>query len=120
MKKVNARWLVNGGLDRDAENYIQHLEAVDLPRLERSCRIARRLVDIRDRSEDPKPWFYAGLFSLATTAEAERFAGRHPLTLAAISPVPHPGEANRSPATLGIILRIREALARVRQDAAED
>lgn len=30
---------------------------------------------------DPKPWFYAGLFSLATADEARRMLASHPLTL---------------------------------------
>src|ERR1041384_2872948 len=34
--------------------------------------------------EDPKPWFYAGLFSLATVEEARRFLANHSFTLSAI------------------------------------
>lgn len=34
----------------------------------------------RDQREDPKPWFYSGLFSLATNDEARKFLAEHSLT----------------------------------------
>lgn len=39
---------------------------------------------IRGPLEDPKPWFYAGLFRLATPAEVRRFLSTHRTTKAAV------------------------------------
>ena len=108
---------MHGGLDRDAENYLRHLEETDPARFERSCRNARRLTDLRKRSEDPKPWFYAGLFSLATPEEAERFAGTHWLTSVAIAEE-DPRLTAESAELVEKLGRIREALARVRNETA--
>src|SRR5687768_2219458 len=52
-RKLNSSWIVQAGLDRDAEDYMRHLETSDPPRLERSCQNARLLVDQRPHSEDP-------------------------------------------------------------------
>ena len=70
------------------------------------------------RSEDPKPWFYAGLFSLATPEEAERFAGTHWLTSSAIAEEQDPRLTAESPELIEKLGRIREALARVRREVA--
>ena len=110
---MNARWIVHAGLNRDADDYMRYLEATDPARLQRSCRNARLMVGVRDRTEDPKPWFYAGLLSLATAAEAEQFAGRHWLTYAAVSREPKPCPYENSDAALEKLYRIREALARL-------
>jgi hypothetical protein len=76
-RRVNSRWIAHHGLSGDAELYMDHLGASDKDRLVRSCRRARKLVGERMGQDDPKPWFYAGLFSLATAEEAGRFlAGR--------------------------------------------
>ena len=39
---------------------------------------------LRHQLSDPKPWFYAGLFSMATAAEAARFLENHRTTRAAL------------------------------------
>src|SRR5690349_13116146 len=72
-RKVNSSWIVHSDLDRHAEEYLAHLESSDPLRLELSCENARALVKLRDPFEDPKAWFYAGLFSLATPEELDRF-----------------------------------------------
>lgn len=78
--RINERWIVHGGLRSNARDYLAHLEAVDLERMHRSCGMAMRVVRERRELEDPKPLFYAGLFSLATEEEAERFLAGHVLT----------------------------------------
>jgi hypothetical protein len=122
VRTVNARWLVHHGLREDAAAYLDHLAAVDPSRLQRSCRIARGMVRRRGSVSDPKPWFYAGVFSLATAEEGRRFLAGHEFTRAA---VPHLAEALASDftpdrvgePTWALIERIRAAVGEV---AAED
>jgi len=114
-RRVNSRWIVREGLRASAAAYLDHLASTDGERLLRSCRRARRLTDRFGSDEDPKPWFYAGLFSLATRDEVTRFLTEHPFTLAAI-----PGEEGAMPGFLAPdsvakttwekILRIREGV----------
>ena len=116
---LNTRWLVHGGLDRDADAYIRHLEALDPARLARSCEHAWRMLNLRNEcAEDPKPWFYAGLFSLATNAEAERFLQRHCLTRAAVAPDAGPPREAMSAATMQKLSQLRNALARLADGTA--
>lgn len=113
--RLNARWIVHHGLDKRAKAYMDHLARVDPARLERSCRLAYRLAR-QAAPEDPKPWFYAGLFSLATVEEAKEFLTNHWFTVSAIPSLP----AGICPATVGDaigqagrnkIARIKQALA---------
>jgi len=78
--RINRRWIVHGGLSDSSAAYIGELSQSDPARLRRSCRLAMDLVHARPAQADPKPWFYAGLFALATPAEARRFLQQHPLT----------------------------------------
>ena len=84
VRAANARWLVHHGLREDAADYLDHLAAVDPGRLKRSCGIARSMVQRCGSASDPKPWFYAGLFSLATAEEGRRFLSGHKFTRMAI------------------------------------
>lgn len=95
-RRVNSRWIVRESLRESASRYLEHLERADPDRLRRSCLRARRLTDRFGESEDPKPWFYAGLFSLATPDEVEGFLTGHLFTLATI-----PGLAGAIPGFLG-------------------
>lgn len=79
-KRANARWIVHHDLSRNAETYLAHLAREDQSRLTPSCRNAYLMVWLRDSMEDPKPWFYSGLFSLTTPGEAEKFLRGHWLT----------------------------------------
>ena len=68
--------------------------------------------------EDPKPWFYAGLFSLATVEEARRFLANHSFTLSAIPSLstelcPDTPTRPIGEAALDKIARIRQALSRL-------
>jgi len=83
VRHVNGRWLVRESLREDASAYLDHLAATDPARLREVCRRAHVLVGGHP-GEDPKPWFYAGLFSLATMAEAERYLRGHDFTIACI------------------------------------
>lgn len=82
VRQVNGRWIVRESLRDDAEAFLEHLDS-DPDRLREACRRARLLVE-RQRGRDPKPWFYAGLFSVASAEEARRFLGGHNFTLACL------------------------------------
>lgn len=82
--RINNRWIVHGNLRDNANAYLDHLSSTDPLRLERSCSIAMDLVHKRRALNDPKPLFYAGLFSLATEAEIERFLQGHHFTRSVI------------------------------------
>lgn len=91
-RKVNSRWITHNRLNQTASAYMDQLGETDPERLARSCRIAHLLVHALEPTEDPKPWFYGGLFSLATRPEATRFLAEHPL-LACIAPALQTAEA---------------------------
>ena len=119
-KRVNSSWIVKGDLHNHADTWLDHLASLDDGRLERSCEIARAMCGIRNRLDDPKPWFYTGLFSLATADEARRFLNNHRITKAAI-----PGMAEDEdvklwmdrigPETHDLLIRLRESIAKVSQ-----
>jgi len=118
-RRVNARWIVHQGLDRNATAYLEHLEQTDPDRLRRSCLHAHRLVHERPAQEDPKPWFYAGLFSLADASEKQKFLADHWFVATAINNAEMPDSVASAPETVSAatwekITRIREALARIR------
>lgn len=81
-RRVNRSWIVHHQLDTRAEAWLDHLAESDDGRLDAACLAAREMCDRRGPESDPKPWFYAGLFSPATASEARRFLALHPLTLA--------------------------------------
>jgi hypothetical protein len=116
-RRVNSRWIAHRGLSGDADSYMDHLEGSDVDRLVRSCGRARRLVGERSAEDDPKPWFYAGLFSLATAEEAGRFLADRWFTRASI-PLGEEGNSgevldNVKGETLDKLDRIRAALRRL-------
>jgi len=120
-RRVNARWIVREGLRASAAAYLDRLDSIDPERLQRSCRRARRLTDRYGTTEDPKPWFYAGLFSLASGDEVKHFLTEHHFTLALL-----PGHEDAVPgficsgsvaaSTWDKILRIREGVAALAGD----
>jgi len=79
-KQVNRRWIVHRDLNRNAGLYLDHLTRTDQLRLVLSCRNAHLMTGWCDPMEDPKPWFYCGLFSLPTPEEAGAFLADHWLT----------------------------------------
>jgi hypothetical protein len=110
--RVNARWIVRHGLDHRAKAYIAHLGRVDPDRLERSCRLAYHLTRQAGR-EDPKPWFYAGLFSLVTVDEAKEFLANHWFTLSTIPSLS--GEVSPATAAEAVGQAAHDKIERIRQ-----
>ncbi len=84
VRRINNRWIVHGKLRDHANAYLDHLERTDPHRLDRSCEIAMELVHQRKWVKDPKPLFYAGLFSLARRREIDRYLGEHTFTRAVL------------------------------------
>lgn len=114
-KRVNRTWLTKGGLNQDADAWMKHLAARGGGRLKRSCENARAMCGFRDPLDDPKPWFYAGLFSLATREEAQRFLANHRITKAAVPSMHDDGEVllwldRVGPETRELMDRLRNAL----------
>lgn len=116
-RRVNRGWFVRGGLDRTTDAWLTHLEQSDPDRLLASCDIARALSRGPDRTLDPKPWFYAGLFSLATAVEARHHLTNHCFTAAAIPALAL--DAATAAFAAGLGPASRELLTRV-SDAARD
>jgi hypothetical protein len=114
--RVNNRWIVHRDLNRNAGLYLDHLARTDQPRLVASCRNAHVMTGWCDPMEDPKPWFYSGLFSLITPEEAGTFLADHWLTRMVTA---SPGELTSttpdsvSETTLEKIQRIQMALTKL-------
>jgi hypothetical protein len=125
VKRVNRAWIVRGHLNVQAESWLDHLAALDDGRLQQSCENARALCDLRDPLDDPKPWFYAGLFSLATPAEAHKFLATHRVTKALVPSMADDEEVRLwldrvGPETLQLLERLRQALGCLRQHSAKN
>jgi len=84
VKRVNNSWIVRGGLEIRAREWLDYLASSGDGRLLESCHAAQAMCGLREPLEDPKPWFYAGLFSLATAAEAARFLQPYRVTMATV------------------------------------
>lgn len=118
-RRVNHTWLVRGGLDQAAELWLRHLAATDPVRLEACCATARTMCGMRDPLADPKPWFYTGLFGLATADEVMRFIPTHRVTKAAIPSMMEDQEVilwldRVGDETRDLVLELRESLGRAR------
>lgn len=114
-RRVNRTWFVHGGLADTADAWLKHLEQNDPARLLAVCKIACALSRGSDHSSDPKPWFYAGLFSLATEAEARHHLSTHPFTTAAVPALAQDAGVNQWAATLSpgsrdLLTRLRQSL----------
>ena len=97
---------------------MDHLEANDPARYVASCDRANRLVQACDPGQDPKPWFYAGLFSLATLEEAGQFLADHWFTAACIPSLAGRLEVSGTPKSIGPetrtkIERVRDAISQL-------
>lgn len=118
VKRVNCSWLVRGGLRENAEAWLEYLAKLDDGRLLPSCEAARAMCGMRDPLEDPKPWFYAGLFSLATADEARRFLNVHRVTKAIVPTMVDDDEVvlwldRVGSETRELVLQLRARLARL-------
>jgi hypothetical protein len=114
VKRVNRSWIVRHGLAERAEEWLAHLERRNDVRLETACQTARAMCGVRDRSEDPKPWFYAGVFSPATADEAKQFLANHRLTPASVPAMW--GDEGVAKWIEGIRPETRELLERLRRE----
>ena len=114
-RRVNGRWMVHHGLKDCADAYLTRIEFLDPERFARSCERARLLVRKCPPGEDPKPWFYAGLFSLATLPEGQQFLSEHWFTAECIPGLAKSLGAEIRPAGVGMeteakAKRIRDAV----------
>lgn len=117
VRRVNRSWLVRSNLNEHAEAWLDYLADLDDGRLLKSCEIARALCDRRRPEDDPKPWFYAGLFQLATAEEAGRFLETHRVTKALVPAMAEDPDVQLWLDRVGP--ETRELLARLRQDLAQ-
>ncbi len=78
VRQINRTWVVRGGLADDTERYLDRLETqhpeVLLEVCERAIAAARKA---SAEHRDPKPDFYAALFSLATFEERNFYLCNH-------------------------------------------
>lgn len=84
VKRINRSWIVHNNLNDRAEQWVDYLIENDDTRLDRSCRMAKAMCELREPLDDPKPWFYAGLFNLASHGEAHKFLDTHRVTKATV------------------------------------
>ena len=120
VKRVNRSWIVHNNLNEQAEAWVEYLCRLGDQRLEPSCLLARRMCDLRDPLDDPKPWFYAGLFNFATAEEAREFLEIHRVTKATVPAMRddesvHLWVRRISPETKEMLDRVREALVKARE-----
>lgn len=122
-RRINRSWIVHNNLNDQAEAWINYLAEAGDPRLEISCEAARTMCDRREPLDDPKPWFYAGLFHLATPEEALRFLDVHRVTKATVTSMADDESVrlwvNRiSPETKMLLERLRAALMEIGERTA--
>lgn len=115
VNRVNRSWLVRAGLDAHASAWLEHLESLADGRLLPSCVAARAMCGLRTPLEDPKPWFYAGLFSLATAEEARSFLETHRVTRAVVPSMRDDPAVllwldRVGPETRDLVVRLRKAI----------
>jgi hypothetical protein len=117
-RRVNRSWLVRSNLNDRADAWLSYLEALSDGRLLKSCEIARAMCQLRQPDGDPKPWFYAGLFQLATAAEAKRFLETHRVTKALVPAMKDDPDVDLwldrcGPETRELLKSLRQGLASV-------
>lgn len=116
--KVNRSWIVHNDLNQSADAWLRHLSVMNDGRWLRSCEIARAMCHIRGPLDDPKPWFYAGLFHLATAEEARRFLVNHRVTRASVPTMAEDEDVllwldRINPETQRLLDRLREAFGQI-------
>lgn len=117
-RRVNRSWIVRSDLNEHADAWLSYLESLDDGRLMKSCEIARAMCELRPADTDPKPWFYVGLFQLATKAEVERFLDVHRVTKSLVPTMKDDPDVRLwlqrvGSETLDLIDRLRQALAKI-------
>jgi hypothetical protein len=118
IRRVNDRWLVHSGLNHHARAYMDRLAVLDPRRLARSCEIVHRLMKIHDPDSDPKPWFYGGLFSLATPEEESQYLEGHRFTRMLLPSTPEGrmrGEAEDLELAPEVVRRVQNIRSQIRE-----
>jgi hypothetical protein len=121
--RVNNTWIVRAGLEERAREWLDYLNGLNDGRLLPSCKAARAMCGLREPLDDPKPWFYAGLFSLATSEEAVRYLQHYRITMAALPAMADDEKValwldRVGDETRDLVLRLRENLPRAGSSAA--
>lgn len=80
-RMINRTWITRGEIADNAEAYLVHLAKSRPSVLEKVCDRAYSAARAASAKQvDPKPEFYAGLFSEATPEERSTFLKDHPYT----------------------------------------
>ncbi len=121
VKRVNRSWIVHNNLNDQADAWVDYLVDHADARLDASCKLAKAMCDLREPLDDPKPWFYAGLFHLATAVEAQRFLDTYRVTKATVPTMVDDESvllwiARISPETRELLDRLRAALVMARRE----
>lgn len=124
-RRVNRSWFVRSNLNDHTEAWLDYLLALEDGRLLSSCQIARDLCNLRQPHDDPKPWFYSGIFQLATAEEAKRFLGTHRVTKSMVPAMENDPDVllwldRVGLETRELIVRLRMNLARLRGGSPPD
>ncbi len=123
-RRVNRAWIVHGGLADHAEQWLNHLAELNDGREESVCLAAMKMCDRRNPMDDPKPWFYAGLFSLAAPDEAKQYLSTHRVTKATVPSMMDDEEVRlwedrASEETHELLRRLREAVRSITLNLAK-
>lgn len=77
-RRINRTWLTLGTLAENTARYLDHLAEIRPQDLAKVCRLAiEGAMTASDEGRDPKPPFYANLFSTATKSERDLFLKDH-------------------------------------------
>lgn len=81
VRRINRTWIVRGDLPEHTASYLDELQQQDPALLREVCELAIAATRLASREQrDPKPDFYATLFSRATAGQVERFLKDHAWT----------------------------------------
>ncbi|MDK3157879.1 hypothetical protein QPK87_15040 [Kamptonema cortianum] len=91
VKMINLKWLTKGDLSEDAHKYIARLEKENFDQVTHICHVALACArEASARKLDPKPFFYAGLFSRTTPEERQELLGNNKVTFALVESIDKP------------------------------
>lgn len=78
VRRINRSWITRGNLAQNTENYLNYLAARRPGDLHAVCEAAVQAAKNASlRQQDPKPYFYASIFSRATREERNEFLKEH-------------------------------------------
>lgn len=80
-RRINRTWIVRGGLSETTARYLDDLEAREPETLRLVCELAVTAAKKASHEQrDPKPDFYASIFSRASEADREHYLRDHAWT----------------------------------------